>query len=187
LVASGDIRFVTFHQSFSYEDFVEGLRAETDEGGQLRYEIVDGVFKSLCTAAVARVTQQEASPVDLNGRRTWKMSLGNSLGDDAYIFDECIESNCALLGYGGSTDFSDCKDRDDVFKRFTERNESVTRDSYPVSAVNTFLFKMKEGDLLIVSEGNTKFRAIGEVVGPYRRIEREEQSDSYGQCQGVAV
>lgn len=185
LVAAGDIRFVTFHQSFSYEDFVEGLRAEADDNGQLRYEVVDGVFKSLCAAAEARVTQQENAPINLDGRRIWKMSLGNSLGDDAYIFDECIEDNCALLGYGGSTDFSDCKDRDDVFKRFVQRNESVTRDSYPVSAVNTFLFKMKEGDLLIVSEGNTKFRAIGEVIGPYQRIERDEQSDSYGQYRQV--
>lgn len=185
LAAAGDIRFVTFHQSFSYEDFVEGLRAETSDDGQLHYEVVDGIFKSLCTAALARVTQREEAPIDLAGRRIWKMSLGNSLGDDAYIFEECIENNCALLGYGGSTDFGDCKDRDDVFKRFVERNESVTRDSYPVSAVNTFLFKVKEGDLLIVSEGNTKFRAIGEVVGPYRRVEREEQSDSYGQYRPV--
>jgi 5-methylcytosine-specific restriction protein B len=185
LAAAGDIRFVTFHQSFSYEDFVEGLRAETSDDGQLHYEVVDGIFKSLCTAALARVTQQDEAPIDLAGRRIWKMSLGNSLGDDAYIFEECIENNCALLGYGGSTDFGDCKDRDDVFKRFVERNESVTRDSYPVSAVNTFLFKVKEGDLLIVSEGNTKFRAIGEVVGPYQRIEREEQSDSYGQYRPV--
>ncbi|MET4017194.1 AAA family ATPase [Bradyrhizobium sp. S3.2.12] len=185
LMAAGDIRFVTFHQSFSYEDFVEGLRAETSDDGQLRYEVVDGIFKSLCTAALARVTQREEATIELAGRRIWKMSLGNSLGDDAYIFEECIENNCALLGYGGSTDFGDCKDRDDVFKRFVERNESVTRDSYPVSAVNTFLFKVKEGDLLIVSEGNMKFRAIGEVVGPYRRVEREEQSDSYGQYRPV--
>ncbi|EPM48910.1 McrB family protein [Pseudomonas syringae] len=48
LLAAGDVRFVTFHQSFSYEDFVEGLRATTDEHGQLSYEVVSGIFKSLC-------------------------------------------------------------------------------------------------------------------------------------------
>lgn len=50
---AGDVRFVTFHQSFSYEDFVEGLRADTDENGQLRYTVVPGVFKSLCQQAGA--------------------------------------------------------------------------------------------------------------------------------------
>jgi 5-methylcytosine-specific restriction protein B len=49
LADSGDVRFVTFHQSFSYEDFVEGLRAESGDDGQLRYSIVPGVFKSLCS------------------------------------------------------------------------------------------------------------------------------------------
>lgn len=185
LNASGDIRFVTFHQSFSYEDFVEGLRAETDENGQLRYEVADGIFKSLCVAASAKITEQREAPVDLEGRRIWKMSLGNSLGDDAYIFDECIQNNYALLGYGGTTDFSDCKDREEVFNRFVQRNEAVTQDSYPVSAVNTFLLKVKEGDLIVVSEGNHKFRAIGQVTGPYQVIKRDEQSDSYGQCRAV--
>lgn len=51
LVNVGDVRFVTFHQSFSYEDFVEGLRAESGKDGQLRYEVVSGVFKSLCESA----------------------------------------------------------------------------------------------------------------------------------------
>ncbi len=42
------IGFVTFHQSFSYEDFVEGLRASAKEG-QIHYEIEDGLFKRMCT------------------------------------------------------------------------------------------------------------------------------------------
>lgn len=47
----GQIKFVTFHQSFSYEDFVEGIRAETNKQGQLRYDVKAGVFKEICDQA----------------------------------------------------------------------------------------------------------------------------------------
>ncbi len=46
--------FVTFHQSFSYEDFVEGIKPAMDEdveAGDIRYKIEDGIFKRLCTKA----------------------------------------------------------------------------------------------------------------------------------------
>ncbi len=45
------IEFVTFHQSYSYEDFVEGLRPVTDAAGNVRYEVKPGVFKRLCNRA----------------------------------------------------------------------------------------------------------------------------------------
>lgn len=45
--------FVTFHQSFAYEEFVEGLRPKTDEAGQITYEVWDGVFKRCARAALA--------------------------------------------------------------------------------------------------------------------------------------
>ncbi len=44
-------RFVTFHQSFAYEEFVEGLRPYTDNAGQIGYEIKSGVFKEICAQA----------------------------------------------------------------------------------------------------------------------------------------
>lgn len=45
--------FVTFHQSYSYEQFVEGLTVETSEEGQAMYRIKDGVFKRLARRAQA--------------------------------------------------------------------------------------------------------------------------------------
>jgi 5-methylcytosine-specific restriction protein B len=45
--------FVTFHQSYGYEEFVEGLRPVLDDAaaGEVQYEIRAGVFKQLCARA----------------------------------------------------------------------------------------------------------------------------------------
>lgn len=48
--SEGQVVFCTFHQSFAYEDFVEGLRAFT-ESGTVNYRVEDGVFKKLCMRA----------------------------------------------------------------------------------------------------------------------------------------
>ena len=56
LVKQGRIRFVTFHQSYSYEEFVEGLRANTDDTGQVSYAIESGIFKQVCEDAAISET-----------------------------------------------------------------------------------------------------------------------------------
>ena len=44
----GYIAFTTFHQSYGYEEFIEGIRPVTTDNGNVSYEIKDGIFKSFC-------------------------------------------------------------------------------------------------------------------------------------------
>jgi GTPase subunit of restriction endonuclease len=46
-----DKEFVTFHPSFGYEDFIEGLRPFTTDDGMLTYRVEDGIFKTLSRRA----------------------------------------------------------------------------------------------------------------------------------------
>lgn len=51
LLEKKQIRFVTFHQSYSYEDFVEGITAVPNDSGQLKYVPKAGLFKEICNDA----------------------------------------------------------------------------------------------------------------------------------------
>lgn len=55
---------VTFHQSYSYEDFVEGIRPQTTDEGGISYEVRDGLFKSFCNRARQDPKQRYALFID---------------------------------------------------------------------------------------------------------------------------
>ncbi|WP_432773486.1 McrB family protein [Francisella salimarina] len=49
----GRVQFVTFHQSFAYEDFIEGIKPNLNEEveGNISYKVEKGIFKELCGIA----------------------------------------------------------------------------------------------------------------------------------------
>lgn len=86
LKKQGKIFFCTFHQSFSYEDFIEGIRANTEDG-QIEYKIEDGIFKKICNAAKGQTDYKPFFSASLerfyqkldeaDGRLTLNTSSGN--------------------------------------------------------------------------------------------------------------
>ncbi|EIY8670217.1 AAA family ATPase [Campylobacter jejuni] len=54
-VKKGQIVFTTFHQSYGYEEFVEGIKPRIDSkenSKEIEYKIKDGIFKELCEKAL---------------------------------------------------------------------------------------------------------------------------------------
>lgn len=68
-VAKGQIEFVTFHQSYGYEEFVEGIKPDLDsqsaESSNVRYIIKDGIFKKLCQKALKNYQDSQVDSIKL--------------------------------------------------------------------------------------------------------------------------
>ena len=60
----GRYSFVTFHQSYGYEEFIEGLRPKNTETGEVVYEVRPGTFKRLCRRAQKEPDQRFAMLID---------------------------------------------------------------------------------------------------------------------------
>lgn len=182
LKTTGRISFVTFHQSFSYEDFVEGIRPEVVDQ-QITYDVKSGVFKSVCELASNNKNLISASTSQkFKDKKLFKMSLGNSLDpDQGGIYQDCIDNNYVLLGWGGGLDYTGCNSISDVRKKYKESFVENEQD-YNITSVHYLKNEMKVGDLVLISDGNTKFRAVGEISGEYKRINRD---DGYVQMRPV--
>ncbi|MDE0193847.1 MAG: AAA family ATPase [Gammaproteobacteria bacterium] len=184
LLAAGRIEFVTFHQSMSYEDFVEGRQPETgsDEDGDssaagFRLETKAGIFRRIARRAeTSRGRSPDDDSITVEGRQVFKMSIGEATNpDDSQIFEEAIKGGHALLGWG-SIDWSDDKyaDREAIVEARKARGEDAKTQSGAVQMPHIFRNLVHKGDILIVSKGLSLFRAIGEFTGDYEFQPRAE-------------
>ena len=175
--AKGQIGFATFHQSMSYEDFIEGIKPSPPEVGDefLKYTIEDGIFKNMCRIAGDSLVTSPGEPAlsltasQFEKAEFYKTSLGNTRDrDDDEVYDYCIANGFISLGFGGGLDYSG-KSEADIRKIGVQEGLGA----YDVTAMNLFVNHLKEGSFVVVSNGNRYVRAIGKVTGPY---EFKEQS-----------
>lgn len=168
----GRISFVTFHQSYGYEDFVEGLRPESKDG-QVTYRVRPGIFREVCDAARrSTLVKPGLQGAPLEERTVYKMSFGIAgTAEGNRVFQECIANGYALLGWGDDVDFSECTTVAEIRKKLEDEHNDVEKLDSQVRFVSAFKNEVKVGDLIVASQGNKAFRAIGEVIGDYEYLE----------------
>mgnify|MGYP001567260041 CR=1 FL=1 len=165
LQENGFITFVTFHQSYSYEEFVEGYRY--DEETKIP-KVEPGLFKTLVESArTDYLSPKKKIDLNLAKRKIFKMSLGNTLRGEEDIYEYCIKNNVIGLGWGQTIDYSTAKDKEGIRNLFEKQTKSTEDSAFNVTAVNHFKNLIHNEDLVFVSKGNRALRAIGKVVGDY--------------------
>ncbi|MEG1824816.1 MAG: AAA family ATPase [Cloacibacillus sp.] len=148
------VEFVTFHQSFGYEEFIEGLRPVSDDseenGGEVRYEIIPGIFRAFCESAA--ISRNADYGIDI-GRNpvVWKVSLAGT-GDNP-IRKDCIENGYIRVGWEAYGPVID-EETD-----FTSHGGKM-----PLKAL---ISKMKKGDVVLSCYSNTTIDAVGVITGDY--------------------
>ncbi len=179
------IAFTTFHQSYSYEDFIEGIRAITNENSStissISYEIEDGVFKKIADKAnqatfTGRQLGISSSP------RVWKISVGKR--EEYEIRNACLDKNEARIGWNDTGDLSlelDQRSSDQInsWESLSEINKNT---------ILNFSDDMKKGDVLLCLKDKTTIQAIGVVTGDYFYDESATKTNSaikFAHCRPV--
>ncbi|MBK8855683.1 MAG: AAA family ATPase [Saprospiraceae bacterium] len=170
---NGQIVFCTFHQSFSYEDFVEGIKPQkpTDSDTYLKYNVEDGIFKRMCLLAEKNLKSQNIqnqklislTEEEFKNAQFYKLSLGDYAENETKaLYEYWKENNVISIGFGDGLDFTG-KNEAEVTALYQEKY----KDDFGANAINLFKNYLKTGNYIVISKGNQHVRAIGKVTGEY--------------------
>ena len=153
--SDGYIEFTTFHQSYGYEEFIEGIRPTMNRGDEeaadLEYEIVPGLFKAFCERAGQPIRKEERQNYGLNDSPTvWKVCLAGA--GENQIRTECLDQGCIRIGW------------DEYGEILTDETNYVNGGRI---VLNSFINRMSVGDIVFSCYSSTTIDAIGVVTGEY--------------------
>lgn len=180
LVSEGRIEFATFHQSMSYEEFVEGLRPSTgddaEEGPEdvatstgFRLKPHDGVFKRISERARLDQADNGSSARLDRSARIFKVALGRRQVEDDRI-RHGLDHGLIHVGWGGDIDWAAERfdDFNEIYSEWRSKKDAEAT-GHDGNIVITYSFRadMQVGDYVVVSDGRDRIQALGRVSGEY--------------------
>lgn len=153
-----EIKFVQFHPSYDYTDFVEGLRPTDSLEGQIGFERKDGIFKEFCREAITNLKDSKKNISEIKNEVSWKDRL------DEFISDS-IKTKAEYKLYSGKN-FSIKDNKNNYVTVCNENNERTANLRMKIDEILT---------LLINNVTLDKVKSIREYFGQ----KPNNQGDSY--------
>lgn len=151
LKQQGRIEFVTFHQSYSYEEFVEGIKPDI-ESGELKYKLEDGIFKNICEKASTLIIEDANNNAGINSNpKIWKVSLMKT-GENE-IRKDCMKNSRIRIGFD--------KYGEDI-------SDETVFDDGGSRVLSAFINKMEIGDIVLSCYSEKTIDAIGVITSEYK-------------------
>ena len=128
-----EIKFVQFHPSYDYTDFVEGLRPTDSLEGQIGFERKDGIFKEFCREAITNLKDSKKNISEIKNEVSWKDRL------DEFISDS-IKTKAKYKLYSGKN-FSIKDNKNNYVEVYNKNNERTPELSLRKDKILDLLIK----------------------------------------------
>lgn len=157
LVDAGQIVFTTFHQSMTYEDFIEGIKPEIEENEDgaksVVYEVKDGVFKKIVESAkkIKIVTKESNELYSFDD--AWNELIENVRQE---VYDAMNDFNLDILTANKSLKVVEITDKGNL----RIKPESLDSLTYTVSYTRTKKLHEAFPDLSVVKNIDKEFRSV---------------------------
>lgn len=139
------IAFTTFHQSYGYEEFIEGIKPKMNhDSNDVEYTIKDGVFKAFCERAGQKKAETPKTKIR-NEARVWNVILGGS--ENPGLKQQCFEEGTIRIGWDA---------RPEVITEDTENLNDKER-----RILLNFHEEMEIGDIVVARSTASSIDGIG--------------------------
>lgn len=158
LIQAKRIAFTTFHQSYGYEDFVEGIKA-IPQGNNILYKAAPGVFRQFCESEdESEVSTVETSQLIDPNAKVWCYIPGGDYSDS--LEEDCFENNCVRIGW---------KNHPKIIDSNTGNLSGMAR-----GILLAFQNDIKKGDIILCRKGKYTISGIAKVTGDYEFIDDDD-------------
>lgn len=176
LKAEGRIAFTTFHQSYGYEEFIEGIKPVLDGEGSskdIKYTIESGVFKAFCERAADPEINFSLEEFGVDGSfnsKVWQVFLGGT--GDTEIKRRCFDEGSIRIGWSGYSEF------------IGDEEEGLSEDT--IYMLHLFQDSMQIGDLVVTCSNLKTIDAVGVITGDYEyELGVKDYSEDYPRKRNV--